>query len=52
VLSALPAEIPQLRVLVLEQSVTVATSALAEDVMTDFMDYRVHWIYRALTEQF
>src|SRR3984893_15433250 len=39
-------EISQLCVLILEQSIAAAARALTKDVMTDFMNYRVHRISR------
>jgi hypothetical protein len=46
-------EISQLRVSILEQSIAAAACAMTEEVMIDFMNYRVHGIFSSkIIEQF
>jgi hypothetical protein len=44
-LRAIGTKVSQLCVLILEQSIAAAARALAKGMMTDFMDYGVHWIF-------
>jgi hypothetical protein len=43
--SAIGTKSSQLSILILEQSISAAARALAKDMLTYFMNYRVQWIF-------
>jgi hypothetical protein len=43
--SAIGTNSSQLSILILEQSISAAARALAKDMLTYFMNYRVQWIF-------